>query len=139
MNWQPYIRASWEIIMECESRSQVFLDAELEAYLVHMMARNFRMQNFPPEIVCLEFTRARSPEEFRQIGDGCLFVDAWDIRRAKLVGHDYYAQMGQTAYSCAASVSRPMDRLLNRIALEFNLLSRVLRGVKPCTVNAWAR
>ena len=68
MNWQPYIRASWEIVMECESRSQLFLDEELEAYLVHMMARNFRQRNFPPEIVCLEFSRARTSNDFRQIG-----------------------------------------------------------------------
>lgn len=133
MNWQPYIRASWEIVMECESRSQLFLDEELEAYLVHMMARNFRQQDFPPEIVCLEFTRARTSEEFRQIGDSCLFVDAWDIRRATLVGRDYYEKMGQTAYAYAASVARPMDQLLHRIAREFSLLSRVLRGVKPRT------
>ncbi len=131
MNWQPYIRASWEIVMECERRSSVLLDDELEAYLVHMMARNFRRQDFPPEIVCLEFTRARTSEDFRQIGDSCLFVDAWDVRRARLVGRDYYEKMGQTAYAYAAFAARPMDRLLNRIAHEFSLLSRVLRGVKP--------
>jgi hypothetical protein len=131
MNWQPYIRASWEIVMECENRCQLFLDEELEAYLVHMMARNFRKQDFPPEIVCLEFTRARTSEDFRQIGDSCLFVDAWDIRRAALVGRDYYEKMGQAAYSYAASVARPADQLLNRIAREFRLLSRVLRGAKP--------
>ena len=134
MNWQPYIRASWEIVMECESRSQLFLDEELEAYLVHMMARNFRKRDFPPEIVCLEFSRARSSEDFRQIGDGCLFVDAWDIRRAKLVNRDYYEKMGRTAYVYATSVARPMDQLLNRLAREFSLLSRVLRGVKPSHV-----
>ena len=133
MNWQPYIRASWEIVMECESRSQVFLDEELEAYLVHMMARNFRRRDFPPDIVCLEFARARSPEDFRQIGDSCLFVDAWDIRRARLVGRDYYEKLGQAAYAHAATVSRPVDGLLQRIAREFSMLSRVLRGVKPGT------
>ncbi|MFM8466689.1 MAG: hypothetical protein ACKOAO_03905 [Oxalobacteraceae bacterium] len=134
MNWQPYIRASWEIVLECESRSQLFLDEELEAYLVHMMARNFRKRDFPPEIVCLEFSRARSSEDFRQIGDGCLFVDAWDLRRAKLVNRDYYEKMGQAAYVYAASVARPMDQLLNRLAREFSLLSRVLRVVKPALV-----
>ena len=69
MNWQSYIRASWEIVIECESRSQVSLDEEMEAYLVHMMARNFRRTDFPPSIMCLEFTRARTPEDFRQIGE----------------------------------------------------------------------
>lgn len=48
MNWQPYLKASWELVMESEGKSQVFLDQELEAYLVHMMARNFRKTQFPP-------------------------------------------------------------------------------------------
>lgn len=131
MHWQPYLRASWEIVMEGEHRSQVLLDEELEAYLVHLMARNFRNRDFPPEILCLELHRARTADEFRQIGDSCLFVDAWDVRRARLVNHDYYEQLGQTAYACAATVSRPIDALLQRIARDFGLLSRVLRGVKP--------
>ena len=38
MNWQSYIRASWEIVMECESLSQVSLAEEMEAYLVHRSA-----------------------------------------------------------------------------------------------------
>lgn len=131
MNWQPYLRASWEIVMECENRSRLFLDQELESYLVHMMARNFHNTLFVPDIVCLEFSRARTPEDFRQIGDSCLFVDAWDVRRARLVDTDYYEKLGQTAYGCAATLSRPVDGLFNRIAHEFRLLSRVLRSVKP--------
>ena len=107
MNWQPYIRASWEIVMECESRSRVHLDDELEAYLVYMVARNFRNRDFPPDVICLEFNKARTRDDFRQIGDSCLFVDAWDIRRAKLVGRDYYEKMGQSAYTYAASAARP--------------------------------
>ena len=60
MNLQPYIRASWEIVMECESRSRVSLDEELEAYLVFMVARNFRNRDFPPDVICLAFDRART-------------------------------------------------------------------------------
>ncbi len=136
MNWQPYIRASWEIVMECENRSQLYLDEELEAYLVYMMARNFRNHDFPPELLCLEFTRARTQDDFRQIGDSCLFVDAWGVRRARLVSHDYYEKLGQTAYSYAAAVTRPIDELLNRVAREFGTLSRVLRGVRPQRASA---
>ncbi len=131
MNWQPYIRASWEIVMECENRSQLYLDEELEAYLVYMMARNFRNRRFPPEVLCLEFTHARTQEDFRQIGDSCLFVDAWDVSRARLVNSDYYEKLGQAAYAYAASASQPIDELFNRIAREFSRLSQVLAGVKP--------
>ncbi len=131
MNWQPYIRASWEIVMEGESRSRLFLDNELEAYLVYMVARNFRNRDFPPDVICLEFNRARTADDFRQIGDSCLFVDAWEVKRAKLVDDAYYEKLGQAAYAYAAAASRPIDELFNRIAREFTQLSRVLAGVKP--------
>jgi hypothetical protein len=131
MTPQPYIRASWEIIMECESRSRVNLDEELEAYLVYMVARNFRNGDFPPDVICLEFHKACTRDDFRQIGDSCLFVDAWDVNRARLVNDNYYEQLGQAAYAYAATASRPIEELFNRIAREFTLLSRVLAGVKP--------
>jgi hypothetical protein len=130
MNWQPYIKASWDLVMEAEGRTEVYLQDDLEAYLVHMMARNFRNPNMPPDIICLSFPQARTPEDFRQIGDDCLFVDAWDVRRARLVNRDYYQRMGQIAYSSAAIASRPINELYERVAKEFSLLSQVLRGVR---------
>lgn len=136
MNWQPYIRASWEIVMEGESRSRQYLDEELEAYLVYMVARNFRNGDFPPDVICLEFNRARTVDDFRQIGDSCLFVDAWEVRRAKLVDDDYYEKLGQAAYAYAATASRPIDELFHRIAREFSRLSQVLAGVKPALAAA---
>jgi hypothetical protein len=130
MNWQPYIKASWDLVMEAEGRTEVFLQDDLEAYLVHMMARNFRNSKMPPDIICLEFPKARTQEDYLQIGDNCLFVDAWDVKRARLVAQNYYEQMGQIAYSSAAIASRPVNELYERVAREFRLLSRVLRGIR---------
>jgi len=53
MDWQPYIKASWELVVQAEGRTKVMLDNDLEAYLVHMMARNFRNLRLPPELICL--------------------------------------------------------------------------------------
>ena len=130
MDWQPYIKASWEMVMAAEGRIQTMLDHELEAYLVHMMARNFRNSGIPPDIVCIELGQARDAQDYRQIGDACLFVDAWHIRRAKLVADDYYERMGQIAYGHAALASRPVDVFFDRLAKEFKSLSRVLKGVR---------
>ena len=130
MDWQPYLKASWEIVMAAQGQVQKHLDEELESYLVHMMARNFRNPHLPPDIVCLEFIKARHAQDYRHIGDACLFVDAWQIRRARLVSNDYYYRMGQIAYGQAAVASRPFDTLLDRVAKEFKLLSQVLAGVR---------
>lgn len=130
MHWQPYIKASWELVLQAEGKAEVTLDDSLEAYLVHMMARNFRNPNLPPEIICLEFPAARTPEDFRQIGDSCLFVDAWRVRKARLVSSDYYQNLGRIAYASAALASRPIDEMFEQVAQAFPMLSRVLRGVQ---------
>ena len=129
VDWQPFIKASWELVVQAEGRTEVVLEDDLEAYLVHLMARNFRNTRLPPEIICLEFPQAKTPEDFRQIGDSCLFIDAWDVRRARLVSRDYYERMGQLAYGSAALASRPREPFFERVAREFSVLSRVLRGV----------
>ena len=130
MDWQPYIKASWEMVMAAEGRTQTMLEQDLEAYLVQMMARNFRNKSMPPDIVCLELAKARQAQDFRNIGDGCLFVDAWRIRPARLVSQDYYLKIGQVAYSRAALFSRPVDALFEKLSKEFGALSKVLAGVR---------
>ena len=130
MDWQPYIKASWEMVMAAQGQTQTVLAPELEAYLVQMMARNFRNKDIPPDIVCLELAQARDATDFRNIGDSCLFVDAWRIKPARLVSKDYYLKIGQIAYDCAAHRSRPVDRLFERLSSEFSSLSRVLAGVR---------
>ena len=135
MDWQPYIKASWEIVMAAEGKMQMHLDSELEAYLVHMVARNFRNAKLTPDIVCLELGQARHMQDFRNIGDGCLFIDAWRIRRARLVSNDYYQRMGQIAYGYAATASRPFDALFDRLGQEFKSLSKVLTGVRELCPN----
>ena len=135
MDWQPYIKASWEIVMAAEGKMQMHLDSELEAYLVHMVARNFRNAKLTPDIVCLELGQARHVQDFRNIGDGCLFIDAWHIRRARLVSNDYYQRMGQIAYGYAATASRPFDALFDRLGQEFKSLSKVLTGVRELCLD----
>lgn len=131
MNWQPFIKASWEMVMESEGKTQVFLHDELESYLVFMMARTFTDTGIPPDIIALEFAKAKTKGDYQRIGDSCLFVDAWDVRRARLVDRDYYRTMGQIAYSSASLKSRPADPILDAVATNFPFLSSVLRGLKP--------
>lgn len=130
MNWQPYIKSSWELVMESEGKTQIYLDQELESYLVFMMARTFVDTKIPPDIIALEFMNAKTKGDYQRIGDSCLFIDAWDVRKAKLVSHDYYEKMGQIAYSSASLKEKPIDELLENVSRNFNFLSKVLRGLK---------
>lgn len=130
MNWEPFIKASWQLVMESEGKTQIYLKEDLEAYLVHMMARSMSDPGIPPDIICTEFIGAKSKEDFRRIGDSCLFIDAWNVRRAKTVAQDYYENMGRIAYSYAAIRSKPTDELFETVAKNFSFLSKVLKGVK---------
>jgi hypothetical protein len=130
VDWQPYIKASWDLVMAAQGKTRIVLDEELESYLVQMMARNFRNHRLPPDILCLELTKARRAEDYRHIGDSCLFVDAWNIKRARLVSRDYYQRLGEIAYGHAALASKPFDTFLDRLGREFKLLSQVLSGVQ---------
>ena len=130
MTWQPYIKASWQLVMDSEGRTRINLRTELEAYLVHMMARTMINTSIPPDIICLEFLRAKTKEDFRDIGDSCLFIDAWDVKRSKIVEPDYYQKMGRIAYGYASIKSRPADELFEVVSENFNFLSKVLRNIK---------
>ena len=116
--------------MESEGKINLVLKEEIEAYLVHMMARTFTDHLFPSDVIALAFANAKTKGDYQRIGDSCLFIDAWDVNRAKLVDKDYYQNMGQIAYSVASLKDRPADQLLDSVAQNFAFLSMVLRAVR---------
>lgn len=130
MDWSPYIKAGWQLVMDSEGKTQIHLREELESYLVHMMARTMVDPGIPPDIICLEFVKAKTKEDFRRIGDSCLLVDAWDIKKARAVSSDYYENIGRVAYCYASIRSNPVDPLFEEVSRNFKFLSRVLRHTK---------
>lgn len=130
MNWHPFIKSSWELVMESEGKTKIYLQEELESYLVFMMARTITDTGIPPDIIALEFAKAKTKNDYQKIGDSCLFIDAWDVKRAKMVSANYYSDMGKIAYSSASLKDRPCDELMENVSQNFEFLSRVLRGLK---------
>ena len=39
--WYEYVKASYDLVIESEGQSEVFLEDEVEVYVVHLFARNF--------------------------------------------------------------------------------------------------
>jgi hypothetical protein len=130
MDWSPYIKAGWQLVMDSEGRTQIHLRQELESYLVHMMARTMVDPGIPPDIICLEFVKAKTRDDFRRIGDSCLLVDAWGISKSKAVSDNYYEDMGRVAYSYASIRSHPVDELFEEVSKNFKFLSKVLKHTK---------
>lgn len=128
--WGPYIKASWDLVVESQGKTKINLNEDMQSYLVHMMARTMTDTSIPPDVICLEFLNAKTLEDYRRIGDSCLFIDAWDVKRARLVATDYYENMGKIAYSYASTKNQIMSALYEDVSKNFSFLSMVLRHVK---------
>jgi len=135
--WESYVRAGWELVMEAQGRSQVFLDSEVEAFLVFSIARNIDKPSIVWEQpVATKMLEAKSMPRSQQrmvlqsVGEECLFIDAWQIKHNRWPSEDYFSNMGKIAFGMASTATRPPDSLLELVSNQFNTMSSVLRQVK---------
>lgn len=134
--WQPYVRASWELVMEAQGQSQTYLEPDVETFLVHTMARSFDRPNIWDQPVAIKMLSAqqlpKSQQQplLKQVGEECLFIDAWQIRQPRWPNPNYFKDMGEIAFGMASLASRPADELLDLASNQFKTMSRVLRQVR---------
>jgi hypothetical protein len=135
-HWQPYIRASWELVMEAQGQSQTYLEPDVEAFLVHSMARSFDKANIWDQPIAVkmlmgqQMPNSQKQPFLREVGEECLFIDAWEIRQPRWPSPGYFCDMGAIAFGMASMASRPADELLDLASTHFQLMSRVLRQVR---------
>lgn len=134
--WQNYVKAGWEVVMEAQGRSQTYLESDLEAFLVHSVARNMENTRIWEEPIAVRMLTAQQlPREQRQpilraVGEECLFIDAWQIRQPRWPSPKYFQDMGEIAFGMASTTTRPPDTLLELVSANFPTLSRVLRTAR---------
>lgn len=134
--WQPYVRASWELVMEAQGQSQTYLEPDVEAFLVHSMARSFDKASIWDQPIAVKMLSAQQlPNSqkkpvLREVGEECLFIDAWQIRQPRWPSPRYFQDMGEIAFGMASLSTRPADILLEMASTHFQLMSRVLRQVR---------
>lgn len=133
-----YVKASWEIVMEAESVSEIFLNQTLEVYLVNTMAKKFDtpLNDSSMSISLLEATKLPNTQKkqiVQEVGDNCLFIDAWQLKKKRWPHRQYYEDLGRIAYNIAATVSYPADEVLQEICQNFGAVSQVLRQAKNLT------
>jgi len=136
-DWNPYIKAGWELVTEATSVTPVYLDPEIEHFLVFTIARTIERSDIGSESVAIKILEARSVPRgrtrqpiLRAIGEECLFIDAWDIKKPKWPSNTYYSEMGQIAFMQSSLSTRPNNELLEKASYNFPLLSKVLKTVR---------
>lgn len=122
--------------MEAQGRSQTYLESDLEAFLVHTIARNMEnTQIWDQPIATKMLTAQHLPRTQRQpvlrgLGEECLFIDAWQIKQPRWPTPRYFQDMGEIAFGMASMTTRPPDVLLESVSTNFGILSRVLRTAR---------
>lgn len=117
MYWQDYIRAAYDLILEGEGQSSTFLDNEVEVYLVHLFAKNFRRTDIGEQPIA---TQILASKNYQPIGDECLLINSYPLKRRRWPTETYYVEMGTIAYGLAN---------LPKMEENFEKASRVLHTV----------
>lgn len=135
-NWQPYVRAGWEIVTEAQGISKTYLQPDVEAFLVHTIARTFERTDIWEEPVAIKILTAQTKPgltkriELRSVGEECLFIDAWEIKQRRWPSPRYFQDMGAIAFGMASIATEPVDEMLELVSTNFGRMSQVLRTVK---------
>lgn len=123
VHWLEYVKVCYDLVLASERDTQVILPHNTEAYVVHLMARNFERSDIGESAVAiqmLENFHRRDREEYGRIGDECLLIQSFPLKRRRWPSETYYVDMGKMAYYMADNES---------MSDEFINASRVLSGV----------
>lgn len=135
-HWQEYVRASYEVIMVAEERSQINLEHEVEAFVVHTFARYMEQPNIPTDAIAIKMMTAttakgdKRKKQFEQIAEECLLIDGLELNSRRWPSARYYRDMGRLALEHRAWTDRPPELFYERVASQFDKLSEVLHSVR---------
>ena len=135
-HWQPYVQAGWEIVVEAQGQSNTYLQSDVEAFLVHTIARTFDRTDIWNEPIAIKLLSAQSKPgltkriELRTVGEECLFIDAWEIKQRRWPSARYFQDMGAIAFGMARIATEPADKLLELVGENFGRMSQVLRTAR---------
>lgn len=132
-----YRRASYDLILEAESKASVFLDSEVEAWTVNMFARYMETPHIPTDAIAIQLMSAlnESGEVKRQhlekVAEECVLVDGLELNKRRWPSGTYYREMGRMAFSERAWLDRPPELFYERLAYYLTDISKVLHKLKP--------
>lgn len=115
--WQEYIRVAYDLVLESEGRTGTFLEDEVEAYLVHLFAKNFNRTDIGEQPIAIQIL---SSQKYQPIADECLLINSFPLKKQRWPSDTYYIDMGTIAYGLAD---------LPKMEQNFENASRVLHTI----------
>ena len=131
-----YVKHSYEVIIETESRTNVNLEHEIEAFVVHTFAKYMEQPNIPTDAIALKMLKTVSEigdqrkQHFQQIAEECLLIDSFKLNSRRWPTNHYFKDMGILALEHRAYSERPPELMYERIANEFEKMSYILTNIK---------
>ena len=120
--WLDYVRSCYDLVLESEGNTSIQLAHEVEAYVVHLMAKNFERGDIganPVAIMMLEAVSSLNEKKLLYVADECLLIHSYPLKRHRWPCNTYYADIGRTAYGLANQI---MER-------NFDTASKVLGAI----------
>lgn len=131
-----YVKHSYEVILDAESRTHVSLDHDIEAFVVHTFAKYMEQPNIPTDSIAIKMlTAVNTPgtirkKKFEEIAEECLLIDGFKLNNRRWPNQKYFSDMGKIALEHRAYSDRPPELLYARIANQFEKMSFVLNSVR---------
>ena len=120
--WFNYVKHCYDLVIESEGRTELVLEHEVEAHVVHLMARNFERTDIgdePIAIKMLTVVGAGHRDQLVDIADECLLIHSYPFKKQRWPSPTYYQDMGTTAYGLAGHIMEehfvPAGLVLNAI------------------------
>jgi hypothetical protein len=147
----PTSIAQWHsLVCDAENAAQIFLDEELQSYLVFLLMRFLGKPDIAAKILALDYidsllsTGQLKQDKLRDVGDVCLIHAGFFPRRAKhkRVSEQYFVDLGCGAYQqLSVVVENQIADLYYRLSHSFipmrNLLTAMRKlGDRPESDNA---
>lgn len=120
--WFEYVKHCYDLVIESEGISELILEHDVEAYIVHLMARNFERTDIGATAIALsllEAVNSKNRDKLISVADECLLIHSYPFKKQKWPSATYYQDMGTSAYGLAGHMMEnhfvPAGKVLNAI------------------------
>ncbi len=121
-HWFDYVKSCYDLVIQSEGVTETMLPHETEAYVVHLMARNFERTDIGEKAIAIQMLEAmqtRKKENLLSVADECLLINSYPLKKQRWPSETYYVDMGTIAYGYANHTMEeyfiPASKILNAI------------------------